>query len=293
MKTKLMLLVCLTLVACQRTDESAPVPPAQPEGYIEATAAAHSDDSPVPTPATVPPPAMPVLDEELAYGEGQKSNLVGFLAAPADAIEPLPGIIVIHEWWGLNDNIKAMTRRLAGEGYIALAVDLYGGQTAEDPAAAQALMAGVMAAPDAALDNLRQAYEYLDKYALAPSVGAIGWCLGGSWSLRSALALPDELDAMVMYYGQVVTDSEQLQRLNMPILGFFGALDESIPVRDVQTFRRRLNELGKRANVEIYPGVGHAFANPSGESYDASAADRAWEETIAFLRENLDSKRAR
>jgi carboxymethylenebutenolidase len=293
MKTRLILIVCSVLAACQQADEPAAGPDPQPRGYVEATAAEHSDDAPVPTPAVAPEAAMPVLDEALAYGEGNKTNLVGYLAAPADAIEPLPGIIVIHEWWGLNDNIKAMTRRLAGEGYIALAVDLYGGVTADDPATAQALMAGVMAAPDAAIDNLRQAYEYLDKYALAPSVGAVGWCLGGAWSLRTALALPDDLDAMVMYYGEVVTDADQLEPLTMPILAMFGALDESIPVRDVEAFRKRLNELGKRSDVIIYPGVGHAFANPSGGTYDAATADKAWQRTLAFLRANLPTQRAR
>ncbi len=91
-----------------------------------------------------------MLEQELAYGEGARSNLVGYLAMPQDAAEPLPGIIVIHEWWGLNDNIKAMTRRLAGEGYVALAVDLYGGATAETPDAAQALMSALLDEPDAA-----------------------------------------------------------------------------------------------------------------------------------------------
>ncbi len=97
---------------------------------------------------------------------------------PRDAAEPLPGIIVIHEWWGLNDNIKAMTRRLAGEGYVVLAVDLYGGATAETPEAAQALMTALLAEPEAARRNLRQAYDYLEKYALAPRIASLGWCLG-------------------------------------------------------------------------------------------------------------------
>src|SRR5690606_37348723 len=119
--------------------------------------------------------------------EGARSNLVGFLAMPADAAEPLPGVIVIHEWWGLNDNIKAMTRRLAGEGYVALAVDLYGGATAATPEQAQSLMAAMLADPDAARHNLQQAYDYLDKYAFAPRIASIGWCLGGGWSLQTAL----------------------------------------------------------------------------------------------------------
>jgi carboxymethylenebutenolidase len=98
--------------------------PPSPEAIVAATAAEHQHDAPTPTPAATAEPRVPVLVQELAYGEGARSNLVGYLAMPQDAAEPLPGVIVIHEWWGLNENIKAMTRRLAGEGYVALAVDL-------------------------------------------------------------------------------------------------------------------------------------------------------------------------
>ena len=227
---------------------------------------------------------MPVLEQQLAYGEGARSNLVGYLAMPQDAAEPLPGIIVIHEWWGLNDNIKAMTRRLAGEGYVVLAVDLYGGATAETPEAAQALMSAFLAEPDAARNNLRQAYDYLEKYAFAPRIASIGWCLGGGWSLQTALQYPDALDAMVMYYGQVVTDRDRLATLNMPLLGFFGAEDASIPVRDVQQFRAALNDLGKNAEVLIVPGADHAFANPSGGNYNEQAANEAWDDDARVSR---------
>jgi len=206
---------------------------------------------------------------------------------PQDAAEPLPGVIVIHEWWGLNENIKAMTRRLAGEGYVALAVDLYGGATAQTPEAAQALMAALLAEPEAARRNLGQAYDYLEKYALAPRVASIGWCLGGGWSLQTALLYPDTLDAMVMYYGQVLTDRERLATLSMPVLGFFGAEDESIPVAEVQAFRSTLNELGKNAEVLIVPRVDHAFANPSGGNYNAQAANEAWDTTLKFLERHL------
>ena len=206
---------------------------------------------------------------------------------PQDAAEPLPGIIVIHEWWGLNDNVKAMTRRLAGEGYVALAVDLYGGVTAETPDAAQALMSALLDNPDASRNNLRQAYDYLEKYAFAPRIASIGWCLGGGLSLQTALQYPDALDAMVMYYGQVVTDRDRLAPLNVPVLGFFGAEDESIPVRDVQKFRSTLMELGKTAEVLIVPRVDHAFANPSGGNYNEQAANEAWATTLAFLERHL------
>lgn len=277
------LAVAAFLAGCGMGDDPAPAQSAA----VAATAAEHEHDAPTPTPAAEAPPAVPVLEQELAYGEGAKSNLVGYLAMPADAAEPLPGIIVIHEWWGLNDNIKAMTRRLAGEGYVALAVDLYGGATAETPEAAQALMSDLVTQPEAARKNLTQAYDYLEKYAFAPRIAAIGWCLGGGWSLQTALLYPDALDAMVMYYGQVVPDRARLAALEMPILGFFGAEDASIPVRDVQAFRATLMDLGKNVEVLIVPGADHAFANPSGGNYNAKAANEAWATTLSFLERHL------
>jgi carboxymethylenebutenolidase len=232
-------------------------------------------------------PAIALLEQDVAYGEGQKTNLVGFLAMPRDAAEPLPGIIVIHEWWGLNDEIKTMARRLAGEGYVALAVDLYGGATATTPEKAQALMTALLADPESGRKNLRQAYGYLEKYALAPRIGSIGWDLGGSWSLQTALLYPDQLDALVMYYGQVAIDRDQLSKLRVPILGFFGADDKSIPVRDAQNFRATLNELGKNAEVLIMIGADHGFASPSGSHYKEQSAAEAWAKTLEFLQHNL------
>jgi carboxymethylenebutenolidase len=279
------LAACLFLAACGGGPPEPAAPAADPA--VQAAAAEHAHDAPAASPLVVPAPKVPVLEQDLAYGEAQKRNLVGFLAMPGDAAEPLPGVIVIHEWWGLNDNVKAMTRRLAGEGYVALAVDLYGGQTADTPEKAQALMTALVTEPDAARANLKQAYEYLEKYALAPRIGSIGWCLGGGWSLQTALLFPDQLDAMVMYYGQLVDADSELETLKMPLLGFFGAQDESIPVRDVLAFRQRLSTLGKNAQILIYSDANHAFANPSGGNYNEKAATESWETTLEFLSANL------
>jgi carboxymethylenebutenolidase len=276
---------CSALLGCGASEEPPAVTPEA--AAVRATAAEHEHDTPAPTPAAEAPPRVPVLEQQLAYGEAARRNLVGYLAMPQDAAEPLPGVLVIHEWWGLNDNIKAMTRRLAGEGYVVLAVDLYGGATAATPEAAQRLMSAALTDSDAARNNLRQAYDYLEKYAFAPRIGALGWCFGGGWSLQTALMYPDALDAMVMYYGQVVTDPDQLRPLNVPLLGFFGAEDASIPVRDVQQFRSTLADLGKNAEVLIVPRVDHAFANPSGGNYDEQAANEAWATTLAFLERHL------
>jgi carboxymethylenebutenolidase len=291
---------CLTaavaawLGGCQSADS----PPATPAA---APTAAPAPTTPAPTLAAAPssvtgpaeaPPPIPVLEQDVAYGEGQKNNLIGFLAMPRDAAEPLPGVLVIHEWWGLNDDIKAITRRLAGEGYVALAVDLYGGATATTPDQAQQLMTTVLEDPMRAQRNLSQAYDYLEKYALAPRIGSIGWDLGGGWSLQAALLFPDSLDAMVMYYGQVVNDRNQLAKLRMPLLGFFGSEDKSIPVRDVQAFRSTLSDLSKNAEILIMVGDDHAFANPTSRTYDERAATEAWSKTLQFLARNLKTPQA-
>ena len=280
MRVFLSIAACAALCGCGSSEE-----PAAPVAAAPAPPAEHQHDAVAPAVAATQEAQL--LEQTLAYGEGTRSNLVGYLAMPQDAAEPLPGIIVIHEWWGLNDDIKAMTRRLAGEGYVALAVDLYGGKTAETPDAANALMNDLYGDPDAARRNLQQAYDYLEKYALAPRIGTIGWDLGGGWSLQTALQYPGALDAMVMYYGPILLDRDKLSPLNVPVLGFFGAQDETIPVRDVQAFRATLMELGKNPEVLIVPRVGHAFASPSSPAYNKPAADEAWTTTLAFLERNL------
>lgn len=284
MKTMLALssiAACAVLCGCGSSEE----PAAAATAAAPAPAAVEHQHA---APAPVETPAVPLLEQTLAYGEGARSNLVGYLAMPQDAAEPLPGIIVIHESWGLNDDIKAMTRRLASEGYVALAVDLYGGKTAATPEDADRLASDVYADPDAARRNLQQAYDYLEKYAFAPHVASIGWDLGGDWSLQTALLYPGALDAVVMYYGSgVFTDRERLSPLNVPLLGFYGGDDKDIPVRLVQEFRATLLDLGKKAEVLIIPRAAHGFANPSSGSYNERAANEAWTTTLDFLARNL------
>ncbi len=283
----MLVLLAALLVACQSGDKSAAsstgASPASIPPVAPTPVAAPAELRPAPTEA----PTVALLEQDVAYGEGRKSNLVGFLAMPQDAAEPLPGIIVIHERWGLNDDIRAVTRRLAAQGYVALAVDLYGGAIAATPDKAQQLMTEVLDDSDGTKRNLSEAYGYLEKYALAPRIGCIGWDLGGGWSLQAALLYPDTLDAMVMYYGQIINDRGQLAKLALPMLAFFGSEDKSIPARDVQAFRSTLKELGKNAEVLIMVGEGHEFANPNGGSYSERAASESWTKTLEFFARNL------
>jgi len=228
-----------------------------------------------------------LLEQDIPYGEGSNGNLMGFLAVPADAAEPLPGVLVLHEWWGLNDQIRDATRRIARSGYVVLAVDFYGGRTAETTTAAQALLRELVAAPEEVRDNLRQAYDYVERYALAPRIASVGWDLGGRWSMQTALMFPQDLDAVAIIYGSVETDEALLETLQMPILGLFGETDASIPVRDVQTFRSTLSRLGKTADVRIYSNAGHGFFFADSENYDPIAADDGWNRLMTLLNSAL------
>jgi carboxymethylenebutenolidase len=260
------------------------------ESYTDQMAEEHAHETPEAS-GMVAEPAVPVDTVRVPYGAADQS-VRGYMAVPfatsaAAADSALPAVILIHEWWGLNGNIEAMTRRLAGEGYRVLAVDMYGGQVAETSEQAQQIMGQVMQNPGAATDNLRAAYDYLVNEHDAPAVAIMGWCFGGAQALRGALALPNEIDAAVIYYGQLVTDPAQLRTLNMPVLGFFGGADQGIPVSSVEAFDSTLQALGKDVEVHVYEGAGHAFANPSGQSYVEEAASDSWEKTTAFLREHL------
>jgi carboxymethylenebutenolidase len=145
---------------------------------------------------------------------------------------------------------------------------------------------------DRAVENIRQAYQFVDTVAGAPTIGSLGWCFGGGWSLTTALLFPDELDAAVIYYGQVTSDDEELRPLNVPILGFFGGQDSGIPVASVKAFEDALERLRKDYEIHIYPEAEHAFANPTGNAYNAAAAEDAWEKTLEFLGRNLPTQAA-
>ena len=249
----------------------------------EAMSREHADDTTERSPGAAIAPRRPVIsDPKLPYAEVNDELVYGYLSVPADVFEPLPALIVIHEWWGLNDNVRAMADRLAAEGYMVLAVDMYTGQTAETPENARKLMLNIVENPEAARENLRMAYEFLE-IAGAPRIGTVGWCFGGAWSLNAAQMFPNDLDAAVIYYGRVTDDQEKLAPITTPILGLFAAEDSGIKVDSVEAFRAALEKLEKNHEIHIYPDVGHAFANPTGRHYNAAAASDAWDKTVDFL----------
>ncbi|HEX6983087.1 MAG TPA: dienelactone hydrolase family protein [Balneolaceae bacterium] len=253
--------------------------------YLERMATEHKGDAPVENASTELNQPADVTGKEVVYATVNGEEITGYLAKPDTASGGLPGIIVIHEWWGLNDNIRMMADKLASKGYAALAVDLYNGKVAESPDSAKVYAGSVQ--KDDAIDNLTQAYDFLTRKQAERNIGVIGWCFGGGWSLQTALAHPEKIDATVIYYGRLVTDAGQLEKLEMPVLGIFGAKDEGIPPEQVKAFEAALNEAGVTNSIHIYEGAGHAFANPSGTRYQKEAAKDAWQKTVAFLEEHL------
>ena len=245
----------------------------------------HKHDSPITTKAAMRAPKSATRSSEVIYGQTREQQHKGYLSQPENK-KVKSGLIVIHEWWGLNEDIHLMADQLAGLGYYSLAVDLYDGKSADGVREAFQLSTGLSKNEDAALANLKEAYDYLTDELGVEKVGIIGWCLGGKWSLRGSLMLPNEIDATVIYYGSLIDDREKLATLEMPIIGFIGTKDR-LHKQFIQ-FDDDLKALKKDYSIHVYEGAKHAFANASGMAYEAEAAEDSWEKTVAFLAKYLD-----
>jgi carboxymethylenebutenolidase len=219
--------------------------------------------------------------KQVSYKSGDES-VKGMLYTPAGK-GPFPAVIVIHEWWGLNDWVKEQASKLADQGYVTLAMDLYRGKVATTPDEAHEIMRGVP--EDRAKRDLAAAFDFLkaQKNVKPERIGSIGWCMGGGYSLDVALQEPT-LAADVINYGHLAVDENSLKKINAPILGIFGGKDRGIPVEDVKKFEQTLKQSGKKIEVVIYPDAGHAFENPNNkEGYRAQDAADAWKRTVDFL----------
>ncbi len=277
------LLTALCLLAACAGPESRPAA----DSHLDAVAREHAGHSPGAN-ASFQEPRQPVLADKMAYRNANGGLVHGYLARTTNIRDypQLPAIIVIHEWGGLNDNIRMMARRLAGEGYQVLAVDMFDGQVATTSARARTLAETASRNPEAAIGNLRGAAAFLRERG-APRVAVLGWCFGGAWSLQAALQMPEQVDAAVVFYGRPETDRAALARLDAPLLGIFGAEDGSIPVTQVREMEATLRQLGKNVDIRVYEGANHAFANPSGPAYNPQSAADAWGRTTVFLANHL------
>lgn len=221
----------------------------------------------------------------VSYKSGDET-VQGVLYTPSGK-GPFPAIIVIHEWWGLNDWVKEQAGKLSDQGYVALAIDLYRGKVATTPDQAHEIMRGVP--EDRAKRDLGAAFDFLQSQPNIKKdrIGAIGWCMGGGYSLDVALQEPT-LAADVINYGHLATDTQALAKINSAILGLFGAQDQGIPADDVRKFETTMKQLGKKIEIKIYDDAGHAFENPNNKTgYRAADAADAWQRTVAFFAANL------
>ncbi len=282
MKNLSLFLSCLLILAAC---DNRPQPGEAEAARMEAN---HIGDEPVASPAAVDP-VTSVDTSVVVFGELEDRELRGYMVTPSDATTDLPAMILIHEWWGLNENIKTVSRKLAAEGYRVLAVDMYNGKVATEPSDAREYMQEALADEYLGRNIFEAAHHYLTEVGRAPKIGVMGWCFGGGQSLVAALALPKDIDASVIFYGRLTDDREKLATLEMPVLGLFGQNDTGIPVADVRAFEAALNDLGKDAEIIIYPDAGHGFANPSGRAYNKDAADDAWARVLRFLGAHLQN----
>lgn len=203
-------------------------------------------------------PARAQQQVTFASGDGQAQ---GTLYLP-EGKGPHPALVLIHEWWGLNDWIKEQAQNYARQGYVALAVDLYRGKVADNADLAHELMRGLP--QDQGVRDLVSAVLYLKtrKDVSKNRVGAVGWCMGGGYAAQLAIADPD-LKAVAINYGALPTDKEQIAKIHAAVLGNFGGQDRGIPPESVHNFEAALKSLGKQVDAKIYPDAGHAFENPN------------------------------
>jgi carboxymethylenebutenolidase len=221
----------------------------------------------------------------VSYKSGD-DTVQGVLYAP-EGKGPFPALVVIHEWWGLNGWVKEQAAKLADEGYVTLAIDLYRGKVATTLDEAHEIMRGVP--EDRAARDLHAAVEFLKSQSSVKKdrMGSIGWCMGGGYSLNVALREPT-LAAAVINYGHLADDPASLKKINAAVLGIFGGQDRGIPVDDVRKFEETLKQQGKKIEIVIYPDAGHAFENPNNKTgYRADDAADAWKHTTSFLASTL------
>jgi carboxymethylenebutenolidase len=210
---------------------------------------------------------------------------------------PAPALIVLQEWWGVNDDIQQRTRDFAKHGFYAVAPDLFNGQVTDDPLQANKFKSQ-MQNPVAMVD-MRTGLDLLSEESNngvvdSKRVGSIGWCMGGEQSLLLSLADP-RIKATAIFYGPLVTDPDRLKSLQGPVLGIFGNDDKAPSPTDVEKFRQALSAAGKTdITIYQYDGVGHAFASPAAEKlglYNPDKAQEAWQKCWQWLDDKLLTKK--
>ncbi len=224
-------------------------------------------------------------DIEFSTSDG---SAPGYLAVPAG--EQGPAVIVLQEWWGLDEHIRSVCDRFAAEGFYALAPDLYRGETTAQPSEAeQKMMAMSMEQVE---KDMCGAADYLASQpgVEGPGVGAVGFCLGGGLTIWAAASCPN-IAAAVSYYYVMPHGKPDFSKIKGPVLGHFGTADEFVPLEDARKLESELTDAGVQATFEYYDGAGHAFFNDTNRlgTYDIEHAEPSWQRTAGFLRSALAS----
>lgn len=249
------------------------------KGFAKAPIAAGSLAAVLADPDAVRAAASSLETVTIATASGREVSAAWGAPQTAEA----PSVLLVHEWWGLNDYIRSVAADFVAQGYGALAIDLYDGKVADNRDDAKTYLQSVTTE-----EGLETCGAWIDWLRARPdnsgSVGTIGWCFGGGWSLNASLVRP--VEATVIYYGNVAKTAAELAPLAGPVQGHFGLLDQNINEEMVAGFEEALDEAGKAHEIYWYD-ANHAFANPTGGRYDEADAALAWERTTAFLKENL------
>lgn len=208
----------------------------------------------------------------------------GFLATPVGE-GPFPGAIVVQEWWGLDDHIRDVAQRFAGEGFVTLAPDLYHGAVAAEPSEAQKLMMALDM--NRAATELTNAAEFLSQRTAGRGIGAIGFCMGGGLALTLACD-SEHIRAVAPFYGVNPSPIEKIEKLSGPVFAVYAEHDQFAGTAVRQQLEEALTKYGKKHEVKVYPGTQHAFFNDTRkEVHNETAAKDAWTRTIALFKENL------
>ena len=229
------------------------------------------------------------MGKKISFTRPDGKSVDGYLSEPAQS-RNAPGIVVIQEWWGLNDQIKGVADKLAAAGYRALVPDLYRGKVALEAHEAEHLMKGLNFG-DAAGQDVRGAVQYL-KSSGSPKVGVTGFCMGGALTLLATVNVP-ELDATVVWYGVPPLEYVDASKIKVPLMGHFAIHDTSFPIAQVDALEKKLHQAGVPFEFHRYDAK-HAFANETADSknlaflkYDAKAAELAWRRSMDFLAKRL------
>ncbi|MEM8981626.1 MAG: dienelactone hydrolase family protein [Pseudomonadota bacterium] len=272
--------IILGLVAACGSEDTPP-----PADMSASAAPAPVAAQPTETPASS---ARPSTGEMLAYAEVEGTLARGYLAYPSDMIEPLPAIMLLHDWFGLDENVKTLAKNLASQGYVVLAVDLFDGRTGTLPRDTRDALVRMLEKPELTRTNLEQAIMFVRETVGSPRLAMLGFGSGGLWSLNTALATPDEFRALILVQGQTLPDADRLETLsNVPMLGIYGAADRSIPQDAVREFGDALTDAEVTHTIRLYPTAGNAFMLRTSRNYSPKQAESAWEVIHEFLSEHL------